>query len=74
MKNTILFGIIGIVEIPRPHRKSVSYMINQNALSDQLPKEIKPAFKELNVIKHLNGAGFKKKFGFTCAYLFVSVK
>ncbi|REE91527.1 hypothetical protein A8990_10434 [Paenibacillus taihuensis] len=45
-------------------------MIEQKQSLDQLPKEIKPAFKELNVIKHLNGAGFKKKFGFTCAYLF----
>jgi hypothetical protein len=70
MKNTVLFGIIGIVEIPKPHRKGVSCMINQNAPSDQLPKEIKPAFQELKVLKHLNAAGFKKKFGFTCAYLF----
>jgi len=45
-------------------------MIEQKQSPDQLPKEIKPAFQELNVIKHLNGAGFKKKFGFTCAYLF----
>jgi hypothetical protein len=45
-------------------------MIEQAALCDQLPKEIKPAFQELNVLKHLNGAGFRKKFGFTCAYLF----
>jgi len=35
-----------------------------------LPKEIKTAFQELKVLKHLNAAGFKKKFGFTCAYLF----
>lgn len=33
---------------------------------DQLPSEIKPAFQELKVIKHLNDAGFRKKFGFTC--------
>ncbi|WP_127589338.1 IS4 family transposase [Paenibacillus koleovorans] len=45
-------------------------MIDQKQSLDQLPKEIKPAFLELNVLKHLNGAGFKKKFGFTCAYLF----
>ncbi|MDQ1914762.1 hypothetical protein RAC89_30735 [Paenibacillus sp. GD4] len=37
---------------------------------DQLPSEIKPAFQELKVIKHLNDAGFRKKFGFTCAALF----
>ena len=70
MKNTVLFGIIGIDEIPKQNRKGVSYMIQQNELSDQLPNAIKPAFKELNVLKHLNDAGFKKKFGFTCAYLF----
>jgi DDE superfamily endonuclease/Archaeal putative transposase ISC1217 len=45
-------------------------MINQNVALNQLPAEIKPAFKELNVIKHLNDAGFKKKFGFTCSFLF----
>lgn len=45
-------------------------MIDQQHSLDQLPKEIKPAFLELNVLKHLNGAGFKKKFGFTCAFLF----
>lgn len=45
-------------------------MIEQKQQLDQLPKEIKPAFQELKVLKHLNGAGFKKKFGFTCAYLF----
>jgi len=45
-------------------------MIDQNLSLDQLPKEIKPAFQELKVIKHLNNAGFKKKLGFTCAYLF----
>lgn len=45
-------------------------MIDQQQSLDQLPNEIKPAFLELNVLKHLRGAGFKKKFGFTCAYLF----
>ncbi|WP_036667212.1 IS4 family transposase [Paenibacillus darwinianus] len=32
--------------------------------------EIKPAFKELKVLQHLKTAGFKKKFGFTCSFLF----
>jgi hypothetical protein len=45
-------------------------MIDQNQPLDQLPKEIKLAFQELKVIKHLNNAGFKKKFGLTCAHLF----
>lgn len=45
-------------------------MINQQSSFDQLPNEIKPAFQELKVIKHLNNAGFKKKFGLPCAHLF----
>ncbi|WP_135554767.1 IS4 family transposase [Paenibacillus cymbidii] len=45
-------------------------MIDQQGSLDQLPNEIKPAFHELNVLKLLRGAGFKKKFGFSCAYLF----
>ncbi|WP_218091042.1 IS4 family transposase, partial [Paenibacillus solanacearum] len=45
-------------------------MIEQKLSIDQLPAEIKPAFHELKLIKHLNDAGFKKKFGFTCATLF----
>lgn len=45
-------------------------MIDQKQFLDQLLNEINPAFLELNVLKHLNSAGFKKKFGFTCAYLF----
>jgi hypothetical protein len=45
-------------------------MIEQKQPIDQLPKEIKLAFEELKIVKHLNNAGFKKKFGYTCAYLF----
>lgn len=45
-------------------------MINQTNQENQLPKEIKGAFKELKVLHHLRHAGFKKRFGFTCAYLF----
>jgi hypothetical protein len=47
-----------------------SSMIEQKGLSNQLPNEIKTAFKELQIIEHLRKAGFKKKFGFTCSYLF----
>jgi hypothetical protein len=39
-------------------------------LQNQLPNEIKPAFKELKVLQHLRTAGFKKKFGYTCSFLF----
>jgi hypothetical protein len=45
-------------------------MIEQNVLQNQLPNEIKPAFKELKVLQHLRTAGFKKKFGYTCSFLF----
>lgn len=45
-------------------------MIDQQGSLNQLPNVIKPAFQELKVIKHLRDAGFKKQFGFTCAYLF----
>jgi len=45
-------------------------MIAQKEQKNQLPKEIQPAFKELKVLQHLRNSGFKKKFGFSCAYLF----
>lgn len=45
-------------------------MIKQREPFHQLPNEIKSAFRELNVLRHLNAAGFKKRFGFTCSYLF----
>ncbi|MCZ8515331.1 IS4 family transposase, partial [Paenibacillus filicis] len=45
-------------------------MIEQKEPCNQLPKEIKPAFKELQVLKHLKDAKINKKFGFTAAYLF----
>ncbi|AZK45107.1 IS4 family transposase [Paenibacillus lentus] len=45
-------------------------MIEQSILQNQLPNEIKPAFKELKVLQHLRTAGFKKRFGYTCSFLF----
>jgi hypothetical protein len=45
-------------------------MIEQNVQQNQLPNEIRPAFKELQVLQHLKTAGFKKKFGYTCSFLF----
>jgi hypothetical protein len=45
-------------------------MIEQKEQKNQLPKEIETVFKELKVLQHLRNAGFKKRFGFTCAYLF----
>ena len=38
-------------------------MIEQNGLNNQLPNEIKIAFKELKILEHLRNAGFKKKLG-----------
>lgn len=45
-------------------------MITDKDPFDQLPTEIKFGFQALQVSKHLKNAGFKKKFGFTCTYLF----
>ncbi|WP_067937138.1 IS4 family transposase [Alicyclobacillus kakegawensis] len=45
-------------------------MIGHQVENNQLPIEIRPAFRELSVLRHLRKAGITKKFGFTCAYLF----
>jgi hypothetical protein len=45
-------------------------IINQLEHKNQLPKEIQVAFRELKVLQHLKAAGFKKRFGFSCSYLF----
>lgn len=45
-------------------------MIEQKQPCNQLPKEIKPAFEELHVLKHLKNAKISKKFGYSAAYLF----
>jgi hypothetical protein len=45
-------------------------MIEQKQPCNQLPKEIKPAFEELKVLKHLKDAKINKKFGYTAGYLF----
>lgn len=45
-------------------------MIAKNSPKNQLPKEVKSIFKELNVFKHLRGAGITKSFGFPCVYIF----
>jgi hypothetical protein len=45
-------------------------MINDNQQNNQLPKELKSVFGELEISKHLRNAGIKKKFGFSAAYLF----
>lgn len=45
-------------------------MIAQNPEKNQLPVEAQSAFKELKFLKHLRKAGFKKRFGYTCSYLF----
>lgn len=45
-------------------------MIEHAVENNQLPIEIRPAFQDLNVLKHLRKAGITKRFGFTCSYLF----
>lgn len=45
-------------------------MIGHNKEVTQLPNEMKQAFKELNILKHLRKANIQKGFGFTCSYLF----
>ena len=45
-------------------------MITHMDAINQLPPEIRPAFEELKVLKHLRKAGITKRFGFTCSYLF----
>ena len=45
-------------------------MINQTRIDNQLPKELRYVFSELELTKHLRKAGITKTFGFTCSYLF----
>jgi hypothetical protein len=45
-------------------------MITNKDPKNQLPTELKSAFNELNILKHLRNAGITKGFGFSCAYLF----
>ena len=48
-------------------------MITHLDAVNQLPPEIRPAFEELKVLKHLGKAGITKRFGFPCSYLFLLV-
>ncbi|GIP35915.1 IS4 family transposase ISDha5 [Paenibacillus sp. J2TS4] len=45
-------------------------MINDQPGLNQLPNELKSAFQELNILKFLRQAGFRKRLGLSCAYLF----
>ncbi|MBD1379665.1 IS4 family transposase [Metabacillus arenae] len=45
-------------------------MIEHNDQNNQLSKELKSVFSELEMFKHLRKAGITKKFGFTASYLF----
>ncbi|MBB3111366.1 hypothetical protein FHS18_003434 [Paenibacillus phyllosphaerae] len=45
-------------------------MIDHQPDLNQLPKELKSAFQELNIMKYLRQAGFRKRFGFTYTRLF----
>ncbi|SDG48809.1 hypothetical protein SAMN04488542_1482 [Fontibacillus panacisegetis] len=48
-------------------------MIKQKSSLDQLPPEMRPAFQELGVLKHLRKSGFQRAFSYTCSYLFMLV-
>lgn len=37
---------------------------------NQLPNELKLVFQELKVLQYLQQAGFRKRYGFSCARLF----
>lgn len=45
-------------------------IVKQQQSKNQLPNEIKLAFEELHIRRHLRNAGISKNLGFTCAYLF----
>lgn len=45
-------------------------MLANNGQKNQLPKELKSGFNDLQMFKHLRRAGITKGFGFSCAYLF----
>ncbi|SDE68341.1 putative transposase ISC1217 [Paenibacillus sp. UNCCL117] len=45
-------------------------MIDHQTDLNQLPNELKSAFQELNILKFLRQAGFRKRFGFRSTYLF----
>lgn len=45
-------------------------MINEKPGLNQLPNELKAAFHELHILKFLRQAGFRKRFGLSCTYLF----
>lgn len=45
-------------------------MVKQTELKEQLPQDIKIAFKELRILHHLRNAGITKGFGYSCSCLF----
>ncbi len=45
-------------------------MVKQIQSKKQLSKDVKIAFKELRILRHLRNAGITKGFGYSCSYLF----
>jgi len=45
-------------------------IVSQQQPKNQLPDEIKCAFEELHILRHLRSAGITKNLGYTCSYLF----
>jgi len=70
-KTPLMSGIVSL-RTTLPYRRGALHMtmINQTPQENQLPKEIQVAFKELKILQHLRNAGIKKRFGFSCTYLF----
>lgn len=48
----------------------MSPLYEQKEQNNQLSKELKSIFNELEIFKHLRKAGIKKSFGFSCSYMF----
>src|SRR3954447_23594353 len=69
-KKHLILWYSEFVENTLPNRSGASYMIGHNDQNNQLSKEFKLIFSELEIFKHLRKAGITKKFGFTAAYLF----
>ncbi|MDP4086137.1 MAG: hypothetical protein Q8934_16165 [Bacillota bacterium] len=48
-----------IVEKSLPNRRGVSYMVEHNDKNNQLPKELKSVFNELEIAKHHRNVGIR---------------
>ena len=70
MKKHLHFWYNGFNENHYQNRRGATTMIANNESKNQLPKELKATFDELNILKHLRNAGINKNMGYTCASIF----